>query len=150
MKVVINTCNGGFSISFAGLKRYYEIKFPERKLYLYKRDLSTGTYTKVSEGEYDYDKYDSFYIDVFDKDFGNTFSAYDIDTNVFNDHFVSMRNFKRTDPVLVQVVEELGNKANGIYAELEIVELSGNKYRICEHNGAEWVETPDSVQWEKA
>lgn len=146
MKAVINTCYGGFSISFAGLKKYYEIKFPERKLYLYKRDFSTDTYIKVNESEYDYDKYDSFYTDIFDKDFGTTFKANDID---YNDHFVSIHDFKRTDPVLVQVVEELGDKANGEYAELKVVEFSGNKYIICEYDGLEWLETPDSIQWEE-
>lgn len=144
MKVVINTYYGGFGLSFAGLKRYYEIKFPERKLYLYKRDFSTDTYTKVSEGEYD-----NFYTDIFDKDFGSTFKENDIDYNIFNDHFVSIHNFERTDPVLVQVVEELGDKANGEYSELQVVEISGRKYRICEYDGMEWVETPDSIQWEE-
>lgn len=144
MKAVINTCYGGFGISFACLKRYYEIKFPERKLYLYKRDFSTDTYTKVSEGEYD-----NFYTDIFNKDFGSTFKANDIDYNVFNDHFISMHDFKRIDPVLIQVVEELGDKANGEYAELRVVEFSGNKYRICEYDGMEWLETPDTIRWEE-
>lgn len=144
MKAVINTCYGGFSLSFAGLKRYYEIRFPEEKLYLYKRDYSTDTYTKVSENEYD-----NFYTDIFDKDFGSTFKANDVDYKVFDDHFVSIHDFKRTDPVLVQVVEELGDKANGGCAELTVVEFSGNKYRICEYDGLEWVETPDSIQWEE-
>lgn len=144
MKIVINTCYGGFSISFVGLKRYYEIKFPEKKLYLYKRDFSTNTYTKVSECEYDV-----FYTDIFDKDFGSTFKGNDIDDDVFNDHFVSMRNFKRTDPILVQVVEELGDKANGECAELTVAEFSGNKYRVCEYDGMEWVETPDTIKWEE-
>lgn len=128
MKIVINTCYGGFSISLAGLKRYYEIKFPERKLYFYKRDFSTHIYTKVSEDKYDI---------IFDKDFGNTFKANEIDNDVFNDHFVSTYDFKRTDPVLIQVVEELGDKANGTCAELKVVEFSGNKYRICEYDGME-------------
>lgn len=144
MKAVINGCYGGFGLSFAGLKRYYEIKFPERKLYLYKRDYSTDTYTKVSEGEYDH-----FYTDIFDADFGSTFKANDIDYDVFNEHFVSIYNFERTDPILAQVVEELGKEADGEYSELKVVEFSGNKYRICEYDGLEWLETPDTIQWEK-
>jgi len=52
----------------------------------------------------------------------------------------------RHDPALVQVVEELGNKANGNYAELRIAEVSG-PYRIDEYDGSESVETPDSYDW---
>lgn len=144
MKVVINICYGGFGLSFAGLKRYYEIKFPERKLYCYNRDFYTDIYTKVSE-----DEYDSFCTDIFDKDFGSTFNANDIDEDVFNDHFVFSHDIKRTDPALVQVVEELGDKADGEYAELKVVEFSSNKYRICEYDGMEWLETPDSIKWEE-
>lgn len=144
MKVVINSCYGGFSLSFAGLKRYYEIKFPERKLFFYKRDFSTNIYTKVSE-----DEYDNFYTDIFDKDFGSTFKESDIDSDIFNDHFVSVHDFKRTDPILVQVVEELGDKANGEYAELKVVEFFSDKYRICEYDGMEWLETPGSIEWEE-
>lgn len=144
MKVVINTCHGGgFGLSLDGLKRYYEIKFPKRKLYLYNRNFHTNTYTKVSEDEYDR------FTDIFDADFGTTFNINDIDTKVFNDHFVNDYNIKRTDPALVQVVEELGVTADGDYAILSVVEVSGNKYRICEHDGVEWVETPDSIQWEE-
>lgn len=144
MKVVINICYGGFNLSLAGLKRYYEIKFPERKLYFYNSNCSTGIYTKVNEDEYDH-----FDTDIFDKDFGSTFNINDIAYNVFNDHFVSTREFKRTDPVLVQVVEELGDKANGEYAELVVKEVPGHKYKICEYDGLEWLETPDSIQWEE-
>lgn len=144
MKVVINTCYGGFGLSLAGLKRYYEIKFPERRLYLYKRDFSTDTYTKVSE-----DEYNIWDIDIFDEDFGTTFKANDIDYKVFNDHFVFSHNIKRTDPALIQVVEELGKEANGDYAELTVVDIISNKYRICEYDGTEWIETPNSIKWEE-
>ena len=52
---------------------------------------------------------------------------------------------------LVQVVEMLGKKANGIFANLEIEDIpSGTQYRIEEHDGSEWIEynTPD--YWEIA
>jgi hypothetical protein len=52
----------------------------------------------------------------------------------------------RHDPILVQVVEELGDKANGMCAKLAIAEVSG-PYRIDEYDGFESVETPDGYDW---
>jgi hypothetical protein len=56
------------------------------------------------------------------------------------------RDVSRHDPILVQVVEELGEKANGSYAKLAIAEVSG-PYRIDEYDGFESVETPGSYDW---
>ena len=52
----------------------------------------------------------------------------------------------RHDPALVQVVEELGDKANGECAKLRIKEVDG-PYRIDEYDGYESVETPDGYDW---
>lgn len=59
------------------------------------------------------------------------------------------RDVVRHDPILVQVVEELGEKANGNYADLRIAEVDG-LYRIDEYDGAEGVETPGSYVWQNA
>ena len=56
------------------------------------------------------------------------------------------RDVSRHDPVLVQVVEELGDKANGMCAKLAIAQVSG-PYRIDEYDGFESVETPGSYDW---
>ncbi len=53
--------------------------------------------------------------------------------------------FPRHDPRLVQVVEALGEEANGPHAKLEIWTLSGNKYRIDEYDGNESVSEPEDV-----
>ena len=57
----------------------------------------------------------------------------------------------RSDPVLVQVVEELGKKANTDYSNLQIRELpAGTKYRIDEYDGSESVMTQDEYTWSVA
>lgn len=57
-------------------------------------------------------------------------------------------SIKRSDPRLVQVVEELGDEASGACAKLEVVEVNG-KYRITEYDGWESIETPDDIEWEE-
>ena len=60
-------------------------------------------------------------------------------------------DIERTDPVLVQVVEELEDKANGHCAELRIAELpAGTLYRIDEYDGVEQVCTQDDYAWSVA
>ena len=53
----------------------------------------------------------------------------------------------RHDPLLVQVVEELGEKASGNCADLKIYYLKGNQYRIDEYDGLETVQEPDDYNW---
>jgi hypothetical protein len=55
-------------------------------------------------------------------------------------------NIPRHDPILVQVVEELGEKANGNCADLQIEEVYG-PYRIDEYDGNESVKTPTGYDW---
>lgn len=46
----------------------------------------------------------------------------------------------RSDPALIDAVETLGEKANGGYAELKIVEVPDDvKWHIAEYDGSEWV-----------
>ena len=48
---------------------------------------------------------------------------------------------------LIEVVEILGEDANGMCAELTIVEFDGNVYRIDEYDGYESVVTPEDQKW---
>jgi len=52
----------------------------------------------------------------------------------------------RHDPILVQVVEELGKKANGRASDLRIAQVFG-PYRIEEYAGAETVMEPSDYDW---
>jgi hypothetical protein len=58
----------------------------------------------------------------------------------------------RADPILVEVVRELGREANpDNCTKLKIVSmLAGTKYRIAEYDGTEWIETPETIHWEIA
>lgn len=47
---------------------------------------------------------------------------------------------KRTDPELISVIEKLGDKANGQYAQIEIVEIpDGIAWEINEYDGIETI-----------
>jgi len=66
------------------------------------------------------------------------FSAYDLEGD-------------RSDPVLVQVVEELGEEVNSWASKLVIRELpAGTLYRIDEYDGFESVCTQDDYKWSVA
>ena len=52
----------------------------------------------------------------------------------------------RHNPILAQVVEELGKKANGLGSDLRITEVFG-PYRIEEYDGFESVIEPDDYEW---
>jgi len=46
----------------------------------------------------------------------------------------------RDDPYLVKVVEELGPRANGDFAELKIVDIPADvEWQIAEYDGNEWI-----------
>ena len=52
----------------------------------------------------------------------------------------------RHDSILVQVVEELGKRANGFGSNLRIAQVFG-PYRIEEYDGFETVMEPDDYEW---
>ena len=53
----------------------------------------------------------------------------------YNDHD------KRTDEKLIECVERLGYKANGIFADLEVVEIPDDvKWEIDDYDGVETIE----------
>jgi hypothetical protein len=63
----------------------------------------------------------------------------------------SRYDIQRSDPALVQVVEELGDEANTRFSDLRITDLpAGTKYRIDEYDGNESVCTIDDYEWSVA
>ena len=135
-KVVYNACFGGFGLSEQGIRRYAELRgftiYPE----------GTGsfkTWWTIPEDE----------RPAHPKDW---MRATDEQRAAYNEaytkHVLYDRDLSRSDPFLVQVVEELGDKASGDFAELRIEEVpSGTAYRIDEYDGNERVMTNDSYDW---
>jgi hypothetical protein len=75
----------------------------------------------------------------------------EIDNEFYEKYSLCGDDFERTDPVLVEVVEELGDKANGSCAKLCMIALpAGTKYRIEEYDGFETVMTFEDYKWETA
>lgn len=56
-------------------------------------------------------------------------------------------SIERHDPILVQVVETLGDAASTSCARLRIAEISGRQYRISEYDGRESVIEPEDQDW---
>jgi len=89
MKIVINTCHGGFSLS----------------------EKAQKLFCQYSTIEWKYWQEDWSYYDI-----------------------------ERNDQYLVRVVEELGDDANGRFAELKIVDIPDEvEWQLEEYDGLEWV-----------
>lgn len=123
MKIVINTCYGGFSLSDKAFEKYLQLK--GTKFYSAEGTLLGKSYYTVPKEEYE-----SIYAECVEKG----------DYTDCNDLFLSMFDIERNDPILIQVVEELGDEANGRCATLKIVEIpDGVQWEIEEYDGVEWI-----------
>lgn len=126
MKVVINRCYGGFSLSPKATAAYAKLK--GRDCYFFVGGLSEPR-RRVEEP---------------DGLFWSAFDVPDVPDELENDwyveHSVTTRPDDRSDPDLIKVVEELGAEAGGSCAKLEVVEIPDDvDYTIEEYDGIEWV-----------
>lgn len=127
MKIAINACYGGFGISTEALKRAIaegakgvEIH-EESECYGGKPRPSYETRTDAGDG------YESNSCATLFKD-GKAFSF-------------DRGDESRSCPVLIKIIEEMGVEANGICANLKVIEIpDGIEYEISEYDGFERVE----------
>ncbi len=121
-KIVINRCYGGFGLSHEAIMRYAELK--GIKLYCDDNSVISNYYTVP--------------VDEF-HNLHNTAKETG-DYSKVNQHYYSTYSMDRDDPILIQVVEELGDRASGKFSELEIVNIPDDiQYDIEEYDGKEWV-----------
>ena len=115
-KIVINK-SAGFGLSHKAIMRYAELKGIKLTAYVYE-------YPNNKWERYDTFKHDDAYetshrLDYF-IDVNKEIIAYDEYDN--NKYFADF-DIMRTDPMLIQTVEELGADANSDFSELKIITI---------------------------
>lgn len=148
MKIVINNCFGGFSISPLAVKRMAELK--GKPCYFFVQNISEGLHGQyipatIEEAEKSF-MFWAFAVenpnDYFHKKDWNemTLEERKEENELYSTLQIDNREYDRHDPLLVQVVEELGKKASGKCADLKIVEIPDNTdYEIQEYDGNEHI-----------
>lgn len=63
-----------------------------------------------------------------------------------------IENISRKDKRLIEYIEQYGSqKASGGFSHLKVVDIpNGTAYRICDYDGAEYIEYRDKIKWEIA
>lgn len=134
MKIIKNVCFGGFSLSNKALLLYFKKRFDcdNPHCYIYNHDR---TFTEVSVKEALEAKNEGhLFLSV------SPLSDQEIWEKAYFSHSFSDEKEKRTDPTLVEVVEELKEAANGEFARLKIVEIPDDvKWKIENYDGVETI-----------
>jgi len=116
MKVVINACYGGFGLSHKGYQRYAE---------LVGKELTW--------------RIDEITKKVYGEDVGPEDVSMGVHYELDGEHFYA-GDLRRDDPIIIKVVEELGEEANDSCASLRVVEIpNGVEWTIEEYDGNEHI-----------
>lgn len=149
MEVILNKEYGSFSVSLMAYKLYAEKKGIELYAYYgdYSNYLSQGVvvyrkidWTVLSLLEYHNNNSSSLYC--FTKDLGESIIESKENKEEVNEIFIEycfhLGSKDREDPILIEVVKELGSKANGSFSDLRIVNIPDDlDYVIDVYDGYE-------------
>jgi hypothetical protein len=137
MKIVINTCYGGFGLSNEAMFLY--LKKTGIDCFFYKQTTYSGqnenrkqVYTRLSNVDAFEDENSLIYI--YSKDLGET-------VNKFMSEYYCDRSFEndRQNKFLIETIEELGSdKSSGSCANLKIIDIPDDvRYEITNYDGIE-------------
>lgn len=128
MKVILNKCYGGFGVSQEAYELYAKKKGIE--IFSYKLECRNDKpiYRKTDMGS-------SIFTITFTKDFGDCVELSDDNSEKY---ILELCSNHREDPVLIEVVEELGDRANSPFSKLVVVDIpDGMEYEIDDYDGVE-------------
>jgi hypothetical protein len=126
MKIAINTCFGGFGLSKKAVKRMAELQGKE--CYFFYIDRKDGKRYYNSLDKYQVDWFIAFSIP----------NPNDYNPDILGQFILTDNPKDRTDSILIQVIEELKEEANGQHSDLKIVEIPDNvEWYIDDYDGIE-------------
>lgn len=131
--IVINTCHGGFGLSQAAIERYHEIRQQPIWIENNRRCTLVKTVWLVPPEQR---------VELLEGDQWQAMTDQEkrAHNNRYDNQVWSDQELARDDPVLVQVVRELGDQANTRLSKLKIVEIPASvDWFIEDFDGQEWI-----------
>jgi len=131
-EVVINVCFGGFSLSYDAVMEYAKKKGITIYAFVDKGDKNSNLNLEKFKPYNPHSNRKVFLIHYSKKPLsGDTCDE---------EGYFSDRDIERDDPVLIEIIKEMGEKASGKLAKLKIVEIPDDiEWEVEEHDGNEWV-----------
>lgn len=141
-KIVINRCYGGFGLSPLAYNRLAELQ--GKPCYFFSHDYKTQKFSPLTLEHAATSSGTVFHFTIPNPNEVLPVKTGTIEQNrAYNEVFrqIEIGAPERDSTELVQVVEELGERANGAYSELEIVEIpDGVQWEIDDYDGMERVD----------